>query len=147
MKRQKCQVQRSKTFTAQSQVFSTDAKPLVVKMSKYLRELFALGLNIGVPIHITRLSTLKSIGDINNLLSHKRNGLRDLLGPNRAFHAKRVCRIKKELVKPVLWLLVTVFYSRSIRLVWDVEFRCVIDCNLLGAKNVPTKKNMIALSS
>lgn len=53
----------------------------------------------------------------------------------------------KELVKLVLWLLVTVFYSRSIWLVWDAEFRCVIDYNFLGEKNVPTKKNMIALSS
>lgn len=95
MKRQKCQVQRTKTFTAQSQVFSTDAKPLAVKMSKYLRELFASSLNIGLPIHITRLSTLRSIGDINNLLGHKRNGFRDRLGPNRAFHAKRVCRSYK----------------------------------------------------
>lgn len=71
MRRKKRQVQRSKTFTAQSQVFSTDAEPLAVKMSKYLRELFASSLNIGVPIHFTRLSTLISIVDINNLLGHK----------------------------------------------------------------------------
>lgn len=64
-------------------------------MSKYLRELFASSLNIGVPIHITRLSTLVSIVDINNLLGHKRNGFRDRLGLNRAFHAKRVCRSYK----------------------------------------------------
>lgn len=79
-------------------------------MSKYLRELFVSRLNIGVPIHFTRLSTLIYIIDISNLLAHKRHGSRDRLEPNRAFHAKRVCRSYKETSKTCIVVIGYCFF-------------------------------------